>query len=101
MADALARPCSHCRGRDTEDQTLRLLWDAPSCLWRLHQGAGLPPEQQKALDALLRAGRPLTSLEAADALGKSHDATRMLLARMKQAGLIRVTQGRYSAHPAA
>ncbi len=90
-----------CRGRDTEDQTLRLLWDAPSCLWRLHQGAGLPPEQQKAMDTLQRAGRPLSPLEAAEAMGKSHEATKQLLNRMKNAGLIRSTQGRYAAHVTA
>ncbi len=46
---------------------------------------------------LAKTARPLTALEAADALGKSQ-AARMLLARMKQAGLIRHSLGRYSNH---
>jgi hypothetical protein len=86
----------HCRGRDLEeDLDLVLTWDRARRLWSVCQGDDLPPEQRKAHDALSAAGQPLSPMELAPRLGKAPDATRQLLSRMKAAGLVRATAGKY------
>jgi hypothetical protein len=86
----------YCRGRDlVEDLGLTLSWDQDECHWKVAAGDALPPEQQRALEALKDAGRPLTALELAEGLQKTHEAVKMLLSRMKAAGLVRSSQGRY------
>jgi len=84
------------RSRDTEDQSVPLVWQADRCLWQVHRGGGLPPEQQKVVDALTAAGRPLAPQELVDLLGKHRDAVYQLLKRMKATGLLRCDRGRYA-----
>lgn len=84
------------RSRDTEDQALTLVWQADRCLWQVHRGHGLPPEQQRLVDLLTREGRPLSPLELTALTGKGYEAIRQLLSRMKQAGILRCDRGRYT-----
>jgi hypothetical protein len=90
MASADAR--LHCRGKDlAEDMTVQLSWGGPSSpLWSVSSGT-VTPEQRKALDAL--GGGPMTAAQVGEALGKSADAARMLLGRMRAAGLVRTREG--------
>lgn len=83
------------RGRDLEDQTIRLTWSAEHCLWSRQQN-GETPTQTRYLTALKAAKGPLSPLEVANVLQVSHDAAKQQLARMRQDGLVKASAGRYS-----
>jgi hypothetical protein len=87
------------RGRDTEDQTLQLCWDSDLCLWSVHSGPTLPPEQQKALECLQKAGKPLSPHECFVLLNKPYEATKKLLKRMADEGRIENVKGKYAPWP--
>lgn len=85
------------RGRDVEDQTLQLLWNPETFLWTLHVETGLTPEYQRVVEALERFGKPVPVQAVATALGKTYEAAKKLLQRMKAQGLIRFGSKGYSA----
>jgi len=74
-------------GRDLEEQELGLRFDPHGGTWAMLGEAattvGLSPERREILDVLGRRSRPANAREVADVVGKSHDATRKLLQRMR------------------
>jgi len=77
------------RGRDIEDQSIKLLWESDNYLWKMHTEAGLTPEYRRVVECLDRFGRPVPVQSVAAALGKTYEAAKKLLQRMKQDGVIR------------
>ncbi|HKI37059.1 MAG TPA: AAA family ATPase [Gemmataceae bacterium] len=89
----------HVRGRDVEEQELALSWNGGSGLWTLLGPAEerrVGREQARVLDVLTRAGRPLRPTEVAPLLEKSVGATKVLLWRMAEQGLLVSENGAYA-----
>jgi hypothetical protein len=89
----------HVTGRDVGEQELALSWDADRGLWSFLGPAEelrLSREQARALELLARAGRPLTPRELAPLLEKPQGATRVLLWRMAEKGLVVSEAGAYA-----
>lgn len=89
----------HVTGRDVDEQTLCLGWDKESCLWSLLQGQSLTPDQAQVVSVLVTAGRALSAMEVYPRINKNYEATRKLLRRMAQEGLILKNREMYSALP--
>ncbi len=72
-------------GRDIQDRELALNWNADNCEWEYLGGAAefrISSERQAIIDELKAAGRPLSSKELADLLGKNHNTLRYNLMKM-------------------
>ena len=76
-------------GRDIEEQTLRLTWDAETTRWTA-DGVPVPPqrspERQAVLDVLIELGQPMSPKEVAQRLGKERNSVKLLLWKMAQDG---------------
>lgn len=89
-------------GRDVEERTLDLAWDAASCSWTYLAEANGPllnGDQQRILAILREAGGSLSVKAIAAEFGasKRYDALAKLVQRMEQDGLLRKTaHGRYT-----
>jgi hypothetical protein len=83
-------------GRDVEERDLPLLWGPVNCLWSVNAEGTLSVEQQRIVRCLTEGGRPMTPLEVTTATGRPHEATKKLLRRMSDQGLIVSERGRYS-----
>lgn len=97
----------HVTGRDVEEQTMTLAWNAAHGLWTQtaeDEGtdADLPDEQRTVREAIRQKGGPLTIGEAREALDlpddeKGYDTAAQLLSRMHRAGqLPKEGRGRYT-----
>ena len=87
------------RGRDVHEQEIALEFKDDTGRW-IRIGSGQEfrmSEERKAVIAVLRETREaMTPAAIADALGKKPSATRMLLARMREAGEIsKLANGKY------
>ena len=81
-------------GRDVEEQELALKFYAVEGLWELMGDAAeyaMSKERQEIL-SILRKGESKTLEQLANILGKSKDAVRMNLRRMKDAGVLRINE---------
>jgi hypothetical protein len=81
-------------GRDVEEQELALKFHPSEGLWELMGAASeyaMSQERQEILSILRNVG-PKTVSQLANILGKSQDATRMNLARMKGAGILGINE---------
>jgi len=81
-------------GRDLEEQELALKFHPQEGLWKLMGAASeyaMSQERQEILSILRNVG-PKTVTQMANILGKSKDATRMNLARMKGAGILGINE---------
>jgi hypothetical protein len=83
-------------GRDVEDSEQALQWDPQYCLWTLLGDADayrMSAERRQVLTEIEKAGRPLRPTELALLLGKGLNATKQLVWKMEQAGLLRADSG--------
>jgi DNA-binding transcriptional ArsR family regulator len=81
-------------GRDVEEQELALKFHPGEGLWELIGPAAecaISQERKEILLILSEAG-PKTLAQLAKILNKKYDAVRMILARMKDAGLVRMKE---------
>lgn len=89
----------HVTGRDVDDQELALAWNGTAGLWSLlgpAQEHRLSKEQTQVLDVLIKAGRPLPPRDVAPLLDKTLGATKVLLWRMAEKGLLVSENGAYA-----
>jgi hypothetical protein len=88
----------HLAGRDVDEQQLALRWEAETGQWH-----NLGPaeqhtsgrEQARVLELLRRAGEPIKPKEVALLLDRGEGATRTLLVRMADKGLVTSRNGTY------
>jgi hypothetical protein len=94
----------HVTGRDLDEQELALAWVPQSGLWTLLGPAAehrQTTEQARVQDLLTQCGRPLTPTQVASLLDKKLGATKMLLWRMAEKGLLVAENGTYGLPPPA
>jgi predicted transcriptional regulator len=79
-------------GRDIEDTSFTLSWDADICSWSVTGQGALKPAlseaQQQIIDLLKSEARDWSAGEIIEAVGKSKQAVNDLLSKMKGTGLI-------------
>lgn len=87
------------RGRDIDESVLDVSFDRQSMTWRVadpRAAVSAYPERDRVLALLAESTSPLTPLEIAKRLERSHAAIRALVSRMSKAGEIeKVGTGRY------
>jgi hypothetical protein len=81
----------HVTGRDIDEQELAITWDRETCRWSVLGEAEEchPSESARAIKVLTEKARPMKPTELAPLLEKNLGATKMLLWRASQNGLIK------------
>ena len=78
-------------GRDIDEQELALSFDTPTAQWKYLGAADdyrLSAEREEIRRALLKAARPLSPKEVAEAIGKKDNAVKQLLWKMLRDGQV-------------
>lgn len=85
-------------GRDVEEQELTVKFDKISCQWSVlgTEQEQFTSSQREVIDLLRNHGKGMTPLQVAESLNKTHGATRQLLRRMYEQGLLICRSGVYS-----
>lgn len=77
----------HVRGRDVDERTMDLSWDAEHLLWAVADPAGAKTEAGRLLE-YLRENGPSKAMAVAQGLGKGYEAVRRALQRMAREGMV-------------
>ncbi|HEY5005221.1 MAG TPA: hypothetical protein VII61_18815, partial [Ktedonobacteraceae bacterium] len=81
----------HITGRDIEEQTLTLTFDAETAHWSLNEApksTKISPDRQAIIDLLAASDQPMSPGDIADALSLEADKVRKKLSYMCKVGLI-------------
>jgi hypothetical protein len=98
------RATLHVTGKDLESQTLTMQFQKETCTWRILGDAkeyAQTREQQEILEVLKALGGEATPKQVSELADKNHNATKSIMWRMHQNGLLSVDQGGVYRHSAA